>query len=167
MKFVNIVGKKNSGKTTLIEKLLPLLRERNLRVATVKHSPHSHSLDVEGKDSWRHRQAGAEAAMIVLPDGIAYFRNSTDAAEKMRLTERLLAEFDLVLVEGNKQGSQPKVEVFRSELHGSPLCENPQDNLLAVMSDVPIKIEAAVRLHIDDIPALADLLADFIRGRDK
>jgi molybdopterin-guanine dinucleotide biosynthesis adapter protein len=164
MKIVNIVGKKNSGKTTMIERLIPLLQERGLRVATVKHSPHEHGLDIEGKDSWRHRRAGAEAVMRILPNGIAYFRNSKDADEKKKLIQTLLGEFDLVLVEGNKHGPEPKVEVYRSAILDGPLCENPGDNLIAIMSDVPVEIADAENFHIDDIPALADLLTEFAKA---
>lgn len=107
---IGIVGSKNCGKTTLIEKLLPLLTEQHIRVATIKHTAHRHSFDTEGKDSWRHRQAGAGLTLAISEGEIAMFAPLDE--ELLRMTDKLMAaQFDLCLVEGDKQAGHPKILV--------------------------------------------------------
>lgn len=132
--IISIVGKSDSGKTTLIEKLVPELIRRGYRVATVKHDMHGFEVDREGKDSWRHKQAGAHTVVISSPRKLALIR---DVKKDMTLDEirrRWIHDVDLILSEGYKTDVQPKIEVFRKEKHKKLLCTK-KDNLIAVVSN--------------------------------
>ncbi|WP_373498379.1 molybdopterin-guanine dinucleotide biosynthesis protein B [Desulfococcus sp.] len=155
---ISIVSKKRSGKTTLLEKLIPELKRRGYRVGTVKHDTHGFDIDHEGKDTWRHKQAGAETVVISSPWKISVIRDVVEEAGLDRIVAEQLSDMDIVLTEGYKNAGMPQVEVFLSTAHRRPLHgkENP-GTLVAVMSDVPLDI-GVPRLHIDDVPALADLI---------
>jgi molybdopterin-guanine dinucleotide biosynthesis protein B len=132
--IVSIVGKSNSGKTTLIEKLIPELHRRGYRVGTVKHDVHGFEVDKEGKDSWRHRKAGAYSTIISSPQQIALVRTMNYDAPLEEIRDRFIQDVDIIIAEGYKKGSTPKVEVFRKEVHKEPLCTG-EDHLLALVSN--------------------------------
>jgi molybdopterin-guanine dinucleotide biosynthesis protein B len=154
--IVSIVGKSDSGKTTLIEKLIPELIKRGYKVATVKHDVHSFEVDKEGKDSWRHRQAGAYCTIISSPKQIAVIRTTDHDATLEEIRERFVDELDIIISEGYKNDSAPKVEVFRKEVHEETLC-TPDDNLLALVTNHPFDL-GVPSLDLNDIEGLADLL---------
>lgn len=159
---VSIVGKSKSGKTTLIERLVLELKSRGYRVATVKHASRGVTIDSPGKDSWRHIQAGAEATAIASPDRLVLIKPIT---KDMGLDEilRLFGEsYDIILAEGFKQGSAPKIEVHRKEV-GPPL--SSVRKLIAIATDE--LLETTVRQYsLQDVQGLADLLEnDFIEYR--
>ena len=141
-----VSGVHNSGKTTLLEKLLPVLRSRGLKVGVIKHDGHDFTPDVPGTDSYRLREAGAEGVAVY--SGTRYL-----LTEEFRLTEQdLLALFerhgyDLVLLEGFKSSGWPKIEVVRSAISDAPVSFQP----LAVVGDIP-----GADFDLNDIPALAD-----------
>ena len=99
--IISIVGNSDSGKTTLIEKLIPELRHRGYRVGTVKHASHGFDIDRRGKDSWRHHQAGAEIVVVASPEQIAMVKN--DPCDSLDCLERYFEGVDLVLAEGFKK----------------------------------------------------------------
>ncbi len=101
--WVRVCGASNSGKTTLIERLVPRLRTYGLRVGIVKHAHHGFEMDHEGKDSWRHAQAGANAVAIISPTRTAWLIDTTEEVTCAAAVEPLLQRVDLVLVEGFKQ----------------------------------------------------------------
>ena len=155
---VSIVSKKNSGKTTLLEKLIPELCRRGYQVGTIKHDVHGFDIDREGKDSWRHKQAGASTVVISSTRKIAMVK---DVAEEYRL-EDIVSQFfgdrDLVLTEGYKRGDMPKIEVFRSAAHRTPLhTENTSNHLMAIVSDIPIDL-GVPQFDVNDIPSIADFI---------
>ena len=94
---VSVVGRSGSGKTTLIEKLVPALKARGLRVGTIKHDAHRFEIDREGKDSWRHRQAGAEAVLISSREKIALVRDVEGEWTLSELVDRYLSHLDIVV----------------------------------------------------------------------
>ena len=94
------VGHSGSGKTTMVEKLLPELTARGLRLATIKHAHHKVALDREGKDSWRYKQAGAAMSMLVTADQLQLVADAVDRRDPAQLAERFLGEADMVLAEG-------------------------------------------------------------------
>lgn len=109
---VHIVGASNSGKTTLIERLLPRLRTRGLRVGTLKHAPHGFDLGARGKDSWRHAQAGAEVATVISPTRAMWVRQTSDELSLDDAVSEMSQRVDLVLVEGFKRAARaPRVEL--------------------------------------------------------
>jgi len=134
--IISIVGKSDSGKTTLIEKLVPELTRRGYRIATVKHDVHGFEVDREGKDSWRHKRAGAHTVVISSPQKVALIRDVERDLSLMEIRDKLIRDVDLVLSEGYKRDVQPKIEIFRKEKHQELLCTK-EDNLIAIVSNQP------------------------------
>jgi molybdopterin-guanine dinucleotide biosynthesis protein B len=154
--IVSIVGKSNSGKTTLIEKLIPELVKRGYRVATIKHNKHGFDIDHEGKDSWRHKQAGACTTVIACSTKIALIEDIDRDYSLDEIREKYIKDADIILSEGFKGNPFPKIEVFRSELKRE-LLYGKEDNLLALASDV--QLDAGVPcFDINDIKSIADLI---------
>ncbi len=131
-----MVGWSGSGKTTLVVALLPLLRAAGLRVSTIKHAHHGMELDRPGKDSFRHREAGAEEVLVVGGQRWALMRE-LDTVPDLAVLAGRLAPVDLVLVEGFKGYPFPKLEVFRAALGKSALWPE-LDGVVAVASDGPV-----------------------------
>lgn len=154
--IVSIVGKSNVGKTTFIEKLIPCLVARGLRVATVKHDVHGFSMDREGKDSYRHKQAGAAVSMVSSPTGIGMVRDADHDHTLAELASLFLKDMDLIVTEGYKRESWPKVEVHRREV-STELLSTPQDCLLALVTDEPLDVPVP-QFGLDDADGVADLL---------
>lgn len=157
--LVLIVGCSQSGKTTLLEKLIPEFARRGWQVGTIKHH-HGNRLELDkpGKDSWRHKAAGASTAVVCSPRRIGMVRDiDRDPGPEGLLP--LLDHTDIVLCEGYKKAAFPKVEVFRSQLGEQPLCLKDR-YLLAVVSDVPLDCRAA---HFS--PAEAGRLCEYLIGQ--
>ncbi len=155
-----IVGKSDSGKTTLIEKLIPELKKRGLRVGTIKHDVHGFEIDREGKDSYRHKKAGASFVMISSPDKIALIKD-VEYEYTLDDLKKFIDDVDLVLTEGFKKSSFPKIEVFRKELNQELLCKE-EDNLIAIVSDKEHDIEVPV-FRWEDIEKLADFIVNKVK----
>lgn len=154
--LVAIVGKSDSGKTTLIEKLLPELIKLGLRVGTVKHDAHSFDIDHPGKDSWRHGHAGALAYVVSSPKRLAYIANLETETTLADIARRFFAGFDLVVAEGYKRSAPHLVELFRVAAgHEAPLCA--PDEALALVTDAPL--EHPQLFALDDAAGLARFLA--------
>lgn len=154
--IVSIVGKSDSGKTTLIEKLIPVLKKRGYRVGTIKHDVHGFEMDREGKDTYRHFHSGADAVLISSPRKMALIRRTDEAPSLDELVERYYPDMDIVITEGFKRLDKPKIEVFRSESHTEPLCA-AADNRVALASDKPIEVDCP-RFDIDDVESIADFI---------
>jgi len=152
--IVSIVGESNSGKTSLIEKLVPELKSRGYRVATVKHAAHGLTFDEPGKDSWRHAQAGSDATVISAPDNVVIIRPVTGDLSLDEMAHVLGEDYDIILAEGFKQGSTPKIEVHRKEV-GPPL--GSVSKLMAIVTDEPLETKKR-QFPPQDIKGLADLL---------
>ena len=159
VKRIHIVGRKNSGKTTLITDLVTHLTNLGYRVGTIKHTHHQHELDTPGKDSHRHREAGAAVVGILSPTMSAVFRpvkhddRSTDCYGRIL---PMFTECDLVLVEGDSGADAPKIEVWRAATNAELLAANDQ-SITAVISDDPVKL-ALPLLSRSDVAGLADCL---------
>lgn len=152
---LGVTGWSGSGKTVLIERLIPALIARGLTVSTVKHAHHAADIDRPGKDSYRHREAGAVEVMLATERRWALMREHR-AGEEPRLSSLLarLAPVDLVLVEGFKRDRHPKIEVRRSALTSEPIW--PGDpTIVALASDAPVDDCRCPVLDLDDIPAIA------------
>ncbi len=163
MKVLGLAGWKNSGKTALMVRLVTLLTSRGLRVSTVKHADHNFDVDQPGKDSYRHRAAGATEVVVSSAKRWALMHELREESEP-DLTELLehMSDVDLVLVEGFKKLSHDKVEVFRAEI-GKPLMAREDPHIVAVASDDPLPdIEIPV-LPLDDAEAVADFILTHCR----
>lgn len=160
---LGLAGWSGSGKTTLVERLVPALIARGLQVSTIKHAHHAFEIDQPGKDSHRHRLAGATEVMVGSALRWAVIRELRGAPEPTldQMVARL-ALVDLVLIEGFKQGDHDKIEVFRAALQKPPL--HPDDpGIIAVASDRPIPGLALPRLALDDAEAIAGFIIDRYR----
>ena len=156
---VSIVGKSDSGKTTLIEKIVPILKRRGYRVGTVKHDVHGFEMDREGKDTYRHFHSGADATLISSPKKLALIQRVEREAPLEELVNRYYFDLDIVITEGFKRLNMPKIEVFRSTVYEQPLCGDG-DNRMAIASDVAVEVDCP-RFDIND----AESIADFIEER--
>jgi molybdopterin-guanine dinucleotide biosynthesis protein MobB len=154
--IVSIVGKSESGKTTLIEKLIAELTHRGWRVATIKHNRHGFEIDHEGKDSWRHRRAGAVATVLASPRQIAVIEDVDTDYALAEIGERYIRNADIILAEGYKGNPHPKIEVFRTDLRRERLC-GPEDNLFALAVDRPFSAEVPC-FDRNDATGIADLI---------
>ena len=153
--IVCIVGRSNSGKTTVLEKLIRELKQRGYRVATVKH--HSHpgiEIDRPGKDSWRHAQAGSDHVVIASPDRVASIRR-VDHEPTLNEIAAAIHDVDVILAEGYKRTGRVKVEVLRAARSSEPLCT--PDELLALVTDVAVPCDVP-QFGLDDASNLADLV---------
>lgn len=158
MKVIGIVGWKNNGKTTLVVRLVEHLVARGLRVSTVKHAHHAVDIDRPGKDTHRHREAGAHEVVLATSARFAIIRELREEPEPT-LDELLgrLAPVDLVVVEGFKRFPHPKIEAHRAE-RGTPLLAADDPTIIAVASDEPLPDAPVPVLDLDDVPAIAGLV---------
>jgi len=160
--IISFVGHSGSGKTTFIEKLIPLLVQAGVKTAIIKHDVHGFEMDKPGKDTWRHKKAGAAATMISSPNRIGLVMD----ADHDHLPHELAPMFsfaDLIITEGFKRGPYPKLEVFRPEATGdqSPLCQkDPQ--LMAIITDTAVAVKVPV-FRLDDMQAVADFLIRYLQ----
>lgn len=162
--IISIVGKSDSGKTTLIEKLVPELTRRGYRIATVKHDIHGFEVDREGKDSWRHKQAGAHSVVISSPTKAALIRDVERDMNLEEIREKLIRDVDLILSEGYKKDVQPKIEVFRKEKHKKLLCTK-KDHLVAIASNLKFRVGVPC-FDLEDTKGLADFIEkDFLKSK--
>ncbi len=153
--IVSIVGHSQSGKTTLIEKLIPEMVSRGYRIATVKHTHHKVAPDQPEKDSWRHLQAGSAAVVLSSTDNVTLIKPMVDASLD-DITRLLGEDYDLILAEGFKQDNAPKIEVHRKNT-GHLL--TGVTKLFAIVSDEPL--DSKIRQFApDDVSGLADLLEE-------
>lgn len=157
MRLYGIVGWKNAGKTGLMERLVTEICGRGFSVSTVKHAHHVFDVDHPGKDSYRHRQAGAREVLLASRKRFALMhelRGDQEPSLEMLLAK--LAPVDLVLIEGYKRDAHPKVEAFRAET-GNPLIARDDPTVRAVASDTPLSLDRPV-FDLNDTAAIADFI---------
>lgn len=160
MKIFGIAGFKNAGKTTLVVELIQEFRRRGLRVATLKHAHHEFDIDHPGKDSHQHREAGAEEVIVASTRRWAHVRE-LEGRDEPPVAELLqhLGDIDLVLIEGYKHGSHPKLELRRSGIQPPRELAGNDDSIRAVVCDAPVETAGLPLLPRDDVPAIADFIA--------
>jgi molybdopterin-guanine dinucleotide biosynthesis protein B len=158
MRVIGLAGWSGSGKTTLVTKVIPVLVQRGLKVATVKHAHHDFDTDQPGKDSWLHRRAGASEVAVISSRRWAIVHELGDEAEPS-LEDALakLSPVDLVIVEGFKRHSHPKLEVYRAAV-GKPLLHPEDDCIVAVATDGPLPQAQVPVIMLDDIAMVANVL---------
>ena len=146
----------NSGKTTLIEKVVRILKTSGLRVAVVKHASAGFELDKPGKDSWRFQQAGADAVVLVGPGKLALIKNVAEEPSADGLAA-MLPDAEIIIHEGFKKSAQNKIEVFRQGVSGDqPLCVN-DPSYIALVSDKPFAVSIP-QFDINDAEGVAAFL---------
>lgn len=162
MRRIHIVGRRNHGKTTLIVDLLGEFRRRGIRAGSIKHSAHRHELDPPGKDSYRHREAGADPAGIVSRNLMAVFVPRSAGDDCYARLDPMFADCELVLVEGDIEAVGTKIEVWRAAMGAACLAAERCDIQAIVSDDRP---EANVPVWPRaDLGPLADRLLALARG---
>ncbi len=152
---VSVVGRSGSGKTFIICGLIPELKRRGYRVATIKHDIHGFDIDRPGKDTWKHGEAGADMVVISSPRKVATIEKVQQELTLNQVISKI-ENVDIIICEGYKGNDKPKLEIFRSNIHDKPLC-TAKDNLLAIASDIDPKLGVSV-FAPDDFSGMADLV---------
>jgi len=160
---ISIVGKSEYGKTTHIEKLIPRFKQRGYRIGIVKHAHHGFEMDREGKDSYRHRKAGADTVMIAAPGQIVMVKDI--AGERLDDLIPFFNDMDLLITEGFKNDKAPKIEVFRAQRHRHPACL-ADASLVAMVSDTPLDVTVP-RFATTDIEAITEFIVTTFLGDRK
>lgn len=157
MKIIGLAGWSGAGKTTLLTRLIPHFNAQGLRVSVIKHAHHRFDVDVPGKDSWRHREAGAAEVLVASANRWALMHELRGAAEP-RLPELLtkLSAVDLVVVEGFKREPHRKIEVHRAA-NDKPLLFPDDPGIVGIATDTTVETRLPT-VHLDDIEAVAALL---------
>lgn len=162
---VSIVGKSDSGKTTVMEGLIRELSSRGWRVATVKHHIHDVDVDVPGKDSWRHAHAGAVTSMISSPTQFAVVRRVSEERTLEELVEAA-GDADVLLTEGFKRAGSVRIEVVRRARSDELI--NTTDDLFAVMTDTPELVpDTVTTFALDDYARVTDLIVSSFLDREE
>jgi molybdopterin-guanine dinucleotide biosynthesis adapter protein len=160
MKVIGIVGWSGAGKTTLISRVIPHLRQLGLRVSVIKHAHHEFDVDIPGKDSWVHRQSGAEEVLVSSANRWALMHELRGAAEPaLPDLLRKMSPVDLVVIEGFKSEPIRKIEVFRKDSGKPPLFPN-DPAIVGIATDVALKTGLEVA-GLDDIPAVAAMMRKY------
>lgn len=164
IKVISIVATKSgTGKTTLIEALIPILKEKNYNIGVLKHDAHKFEIDKEGKDSYRFVKAGADKMVISSKEKIAMIEKTKEEKDIEEMLE-LFAGMDLVIIEGYKNNRYPKIEVHRKEVDSKLLCENEsldRTKFLAVATDEKLNLSIE-QLDINDVNKIAEFIEDKI-----
>jgi molybdopterin-guanine dinucleotide biosynthesis protein B len=151
-----VAAASNSGKTTLIEKVVRILKARGLRVAVIKHASAGFDLDKPGKDSWRFQQAGADAVVLVGPERMALIKR-IEREPAPREIEKMVPDSDIIIHEGFKKAAVNRIEVFRHGISGDlPLCMDDA-SYLALVSDKPYDVSIP-RFDLNDANGVAEFL---------
>ena len=162
--IISIIGKSNSGKTTLLESLIIELKQRGYRVAVIKHTADDFELDKVGTDSWRFSQAGDEIVALSSPHKFAVIKQVKHNLSPQELARFIGWDYDLILTEGFKQSNTPKIEVHRKEQGGELLCQPKQ--LLAVVTDEPLDVSVP-QFPRNETQGLADLIENHLLAQRK
>lgn len=160
-RIVCIVGKKQSGKTTFLEKLIPELHALGVSVGAVKHDAHNFEMDHEGKDSWRLKQAGAETVVIASPERVAMVRSVDHEPTLDELAATLFEDKHLVLTEGYFNSDHHKIEIHRGDAHDRPLCDRQnqaEKKLIAMVTDRGVDADVP-KFDLDDAKGVAAHIA--------
>lgn len=154
--MISVVGKSDTGKTTLLVKLIAELKRRGYRVATIKHDTHGFDIDRPGKDSWRHAQAGSDVVIVSGPNRLALIEKREREATLDEIADRV-TNVDIIITEGYKRGDRPKIEVSRREKSSELLCT--EDELIAIATDQPFDMNVP-QFGLDDAAGLVDLIEE-------
>ena len=156
--IVAVCGVKNSGKTTLMEKLITAFSQKGYQVASIKHDAHSFDADTPGKDSYRHKAAGAFASFVYDQEKVQMVRS--DHVDLPWLLAQL-PQADIIFLEGAKEVDYPKIEIVRKGNSEKPV--TPPEKLLALATDLPLEYPGVALVDINDIDALCLILTQKLK----
>ncbi len=155
-KVINIVGdKSNVGKTFVMEGIIRELKKRHLTVGTIKHDVHGFDIDKEGKDTYKHREAGSETVIISSPKRFALIKEVNEEIPLEKIIN-LAKDKDVILVEGYKKSTLRKIEVYRKGFSDGII--SPKENLIAIASDEDLNFEDILVVKKDDFKKIVDLI---------
>ena len=161
---INVIGScSNVGKTTLIEGVIKELRKKGHSISTIKHDVHGFDIDKEGKDTWRHRKAGAETVLIASKKRMAVIKELDKEIPLEELIKKV-SDSDFILVEGYKKSKYKKIEVFRKGISKEII--TPKENLIAIASDDNIFIKDIPTININDYSKLAEVIEGLKENSD-
>jgi molybdopterin-guanine dinucleotide biosynthesis adapter protein len=153
---ISIVGRAKTGKTTFIEKLIPLLMDDGIRVAVIKHHHHDFEFDIPGKDTYRHKKAGARTVILSSPEKIAMVKDTEKDLSIDEIISGYIDDIDLVITEGYKKEDMPKIEVYPKKVGLEPVCIN-DGNLVAIITDIPFVSHVPV-FQRDDVEGVTGFI---------
>jgi len=153
---ISIVGRGKTGKTTFIEKLIPLLINKGLRVAVIKHHLHDFDFDIPGKDTYRHKKAGAGTVILASPGKIAMVKDTEKDLSIEEIVSGYIDNVDLLITEGYKKEDMPKIEVYPKKEGMEPVCIDDR-NLVAIVTDAPFVSHVPV-FQRDDVESVASFI---------
>lgn len=156
--IISVVGKSDTGKTTLLEKLIPELMKQGYKVATIKHNVHGFDIDTPGKDSWKHAQAGAYAVVIASPDKIGIAKHLDKELNLDEIAAQYLTDVDIVITEGFKRSDKPKIETYRAAVESELLCS--KEELVAVVTDTTLDLKGVPQFSFFEADKLAELIVE-------
>jgi len=160
MKVIGLAGWSGAGKTTLLTRVIPLLRADGLRVSVIKHAHHKFDVDRPGKDSWRHREAGAEEVLVSSSNRWALMHElRTEPEPRLPQLLRKLSPVDLVVIEGYKTEPHRKIEVFRAA-NDKPFLFPTDPDIVGIAADVAVDTTLPTA-HLDDTPAVSAMMRRF------
>ncbi len=159
-----VTGWKNSGKTTLVTRIVEELTRRGYRVSTIKHAHHAFDIDKEGADSYRHRQAGASEVAIVSGHRWALM-HELRGEDEPALSDVIarLSPCDIIIIEGYKREDHPKIEARRLEARNREPLSDKDPHIVAIAADYPLEGGGLPGFSLDDTPAIADFIIDHTR----
>ena len=159
VKAISFVAKSGTGKTTLLEKVIARLKERGYRVGVIKHDAHRFDIDHPGKDSHRLTSAGADTMLILSPEKLALVKTHAAAPSIAEALATYFTDVDIVLTEGFKMGSMPKIELHRKERSATLICRGEQHDptLVAVASNESLELDVPI-LDLNDAGAVTDFI---------
>lgn len=156
--FVSLAGYSNSGKTMVMAGLIRIIKLRGYRVAAVKHAAHGYTMDPAGTDSWHYAEAGADQVVVAGPQSLTIHEFYQKEKSLQEILD-IIANVDIILVEGFKKEPGPKIEIYRQDFSLSRI--NLDENLIAVVSDVPLPDNKPI-FSFEELEGLADFIIEYI-----
>lgn len=156
MKVLTVIGQKNTGKTTFLTNFIAWLTAEGYHVGSIKFSPHTHALDVEGKDSFKHRKAGAKRSAFITPEGYAVFKDETDISSSRKEILNQFTDLDIVVVEGNLGLEGKKVEFFEYNLQDRKPYALTNHSIHAVITSHALEVPCK-KVHPENFQQILDL----------
>lgn len=157
-KIFAVSGIKNSGKTTLIEKLVAALNNQGYKVGVIKHDGHEFEADREGTDSFRHKKAGAKNVIIYSKTKIMMIKDEENPSIEQLID--LQQDMDIIIIEGMKYSKIPKIEIVRSAVSNESVCD--KNTLLALVTDTDLEIPQVKKVDLNDIDTLLNIIKEYI-----
>lgn len=166
--LLGFIAYSGTGKTTLLEKLIPKLSEKNIRIGLIKHAHHNFDIDIPGKDSYRLRKAGAQQVLVASNARQALIIENQDIKKEPDLSQCVSSletdKLDLILVEGFKHVAYPKIEINRST-HVQPFMYQDDSNIIAVISDVKLDLpDNIISIDLNNLEDITDFILNYLKA---